>query len=226
MTAARLRRPATVLALLDLDETLVDRSAGFAAWTRSFADEWSLPDDQRVWIEELDRAVAQRAQFFTTLCERFPQAGPPDRLWDEYRARMPVLTPAFPGVLDHLEALRSAGWLLMVVTNGRTDNQVGKLRRTGIADVVHGWCVSEEAGVRKPDPAIFAMALTRLGARAGDDGWMVGDDPAADVAGGRAAGLRTLWVSHGRSWPGGDLRPHRSAQSPSDALGALASGDG
>ncbi|WP_456789486.1 HAD family hydrolase [Cellulomonas sp. P5_C5] len=214
-----------MIALLDLDETLVDRSAGFAAWARSFVDRWSLPGDQRVWIEELDRAVTQREQFFDALCERFPQAGPPDRLWQDYRNQLPLHTSAFPGVVEHLETLRSTGWRLMVVTNGRTETQVGKLRRTGIADVVHGWCVSEEAGVRKPDAAIFALALRRLGAAVGDRCWMVGDDPAADIAGGSAAGLRTLWISHGRRWPLSDLRPERTAVSPRDALAALAAGD-
>ncbi|KQR08608.1 HAD family hydrolase [Cellulomonas sp. Leaf334] len=211
-----------MIALLDLDETLVDRSAGFAAWARTFVEQWSLPEDQLVWIEQLDRAVTRREQFFDAVCERFPQAGPSDRLWQEYRTRMPLLAPAFPGVVEHLVTLRSTGWRLMVVTNGRVDNQLGKLRRTGIADVVHGWCISEEVGLRKPDAAIFAMALARLGAQDGDVCWMVGDDPAADIAGASTAGLRTLWISHGRPWPSGDVRPDRTAASPSDALAALA----
>lgn len=210
-----------MIALLDLDETLVDRSAGFSAWARSFADRWSLADHQRAWIEQLDRAVTQREQFFSILCDRFPQVGPPDQIWQDYRTQMPLLTPAFPGVLEALHSLRSAGCRLMVVTNGRVDNQVGKLRRTGIADVVHGWCVSEEAGVRKPDAAIFARALTRLGRPHDDECWMVGDDAAADIAGGAAAGLRTLWISHGRSWPSSEFRPDRTEGSPSDALAAL-----
>jgi hypothetical protein len=41
------------------------------------------------------------------------------------------------------------------------DNQIGKLRRTGILALLDGWCVSEEVGIRKPDPAIFALARQR-----------------------------------------------------------------
>ncbi|WP_258725650.1 HAD family hydrolase [Cellulomonas sp. NS3] len=211
-----------MIALLDLDGTLVDRSAGFAAWARSFADRWSLPDDDHAWLGELDRTVAQRRQFFEGVSRRFPEAGPPETLWQDFRAQMPLLTPAFPDVLERLDTLRSAGWRLMVVTNGRTDNQVGKLRRTGIADRVDGWCVSEEAGVAKPDAAIFASALARLGAADGAGCWMVGDDATADVAGGHAAGLRTHWISHGRPWPLRDLRPERTSVSPGDALALLA----
>jgi HAD superfamily hydrolase (TIGR01509 family) len=210
-----------MFALLDLDETLTDRSAGFTAWARLFVERWSLDDQDLLRLLELDRAVRRREQFFDRLSERFPSAGSPSELWHDYRRRMPGLTPAFPGVLARLEALRTSGWRLVVVTNGRTQTQLGKLRQTGIADVVHGWCISEELDVRKPDPAIFAAALARVGAPDAGACWMVGDDPAADVAGGHTAGLRTSWVSHGRSWPRDDLRPDRTSRSPSDALRAL-----
>ncbi|MEV7969644.1 HAD hydrolase-like protein [Sphaerisporangium sp. NPDC088356] len=32
-------------------------------------------------------------------------------------------------------------------------------------------------------------------------GWMIGDNLVADVTGGRAAGLRAIWVDRG-TWPG------------------------
>lgn len=30
-----------------------------------------------------------------------------------------------------------------------------------------------------------------------DGGWMVGDHPVADISGGQAAGLRTVWIDRG-----------------------------
>jgi FMN phosphatase YigB (HAD superfamily) len=38
------------------------------------------------------------------------------------------------------------------------------------------------------------------GAPGGDEGWMVGDSPAADIAGARAAGLTAVWLHRGRVW--------------------------
>jgi FMN phosphatase YigB (HAD superfamily) len=32
-------------------------------------------------------------------------------------------------------------------------------------------------------------------------GWVIGDNLLADIAGGRAAGLRTIWINRG-TWPG------------------------
>jgi putative hydrolase of the HAD superfamily len=54
--------------------------------------------------------------------------------------------------------------------------------------------VSEEAGVAKPDPKIFEIALDRLGVGALET-VMVGDSWINDIAGAAAAGLRTVWFN-------------------------------
>jgi FMN phosphatase YigB (HAD superfamily) len=53
---------------------------------------------------------------------------------------------------------------------------------------------SEDVGVAKPDPVIFEAALTALGVTA-PEAILVGDAWQADVVGGRAAGLRTVWLN-------------------------------
>jgi len=52
---------------------------------------------------------------------------------------------------------------------------------------------SAGAGVRKPDPAIFAPALELAGCRP-DEALHVGDTAEEDVAGARAAGIRSLLI--------------------------------
>ena len=49
--------------------------------------------------------------------------------------------------------------------------------------------------VGKPEPPLFRMALRRLGL-APHEAAMVGDSTASDVAGGRAAGMRTVFAAH------------------------------
>ncbi|GIH64336.1 HAD family hydrolase [Microbispora siamensis] len=68
---------------------------------------------------------------------------------------------------DGLARLRTAGWRVAIVTNGRADNQLGKIRRIGLDEVVDGWAVSEAEGVRKPDRGLFEIAATRAGAHRG-----------------------------------------------------------
>ncbi|MFE3238647.1 HAD family hydrolase, partial [Kitasatospora indigofera] len=91
------------------------------------------------------------------------------------------------------------------------------LKASGIDALVDGVCISEEAGTRKPDPAIFETAAASVGRSLARGGWMVGDNAALDGVGGRAAGLRTVWVSHGRPWPGG-TEPDYIALDVLDAL--------
>jgi putative hydrolase of the HAD superfamily len=89
-----------------------------------------------------------------------------------------------PGVLQALAALRARGLALAVVSNW--DCSLGeRLRETGIEPDVSVSCA--EAGAAKPDPAIFGIALERLGVEPRRT-LHVGDTP-EDEEGARAAGV-------------------------------------
>lgn len=210
-----------VLALLDLDGTLVDREAGFQVWAQTLVKDHSLGRGALAWLTATDLAVKERDRFFALVGERFPVVGDTVALWDDYRARMPQLAPVFPGVLDALIRLRLQGWRLGVVTNGQVDNQMGKLRRSGVLDLLDGWCISAEAGIRKPDPRVFQLARARCGVPDEDLCWVVGDDPDLDIAGGQASGMSTVWVSHGRAWGTASRPPDRTGHTPAQALNHL-----
>lgn len=81
-----------------------------------------------------------------------------------------------------------------IVSNNLLEEQQDKLRHCGLEPYVDALVVSEEAGMSKPDPAIFAIALERLGCAAAD-AVMVGDSWAADVIGAHAAGIRAVWFN-------------------------------
>lgn len=53
-------------------------------------------------------------------------------------------------------------------------------------------------GVKKPDPAIFGLALSRLGV-AGAEAFVVGDSYDRDIAPSKQLGCTTIWLK-GRSW--------------------------
>ncbi|MFG1845356.1 HAD family hydrolase [Micromonospora carbonacea] len=114
---------------------------------------------------------------------------------------MPELVSCPDEVLGSLGLLRDDGWSVAIVTNGQADNQLGKIRRTGLDRCVDAWAVSAEVGIRKPARGIFEAAALgcRLDLRGG--GWAIGDSPVLDVEGGRAAGLATVWVRRGKDWP-------------------------
>jgi len=115
---------------------------------------------------------------------------------------------------------RAMGWMLGIVTNGDAAIQARKIAAAGLADLVDAVCISGAEGVRKPDPRLFLLAAEMAGAPAGR-GWMIGDDPDADVAGGRAAGLRTVWVRRHRIWRESGYRPDMQADTTTEAIGLV-----
>ncbi len=99
----------------------------------------------------------------------------------------------YPEVPGALARLRAGGARLAVVSNWDVSLH-DVLERTGLRPLVDAVVVSAELGVAKPDPAIFAAALERLGAAAGD-ALHVGDSVEHDVAGARAAGIDAVLVA-------------------------------
>ncbi|MFE3114177.1 HAD-IA family hydrolase [Kitasatospora indigofera] len=204
------------LLMLDFDDTLIDRLAAVTAWISGYCAAHGLsPDVERRILGAM--RIRADLQTFEGLCAELPVPESADRLWARYNTEFPATVRPFPGVPNALEAVRADGWQVVVVTNGGGEIQRAKLKASGIDALVDGVCISEEAGTRKPDPAIFETAAASVGRSLARGGWMVGDNAALDVVGGRAAGLRTVWVSHGRPWPGG-TEPDYIALDVLDAL--------
>jgi len=116
-----------------------------------------------------------------------------------------------PDASAALAELRRRGYRLGLVSNtpwGTPDYLwTGQLERFGLVRFFEVTCFSSDVGFRKPDPRIFQAALKPLGvppARA----VFVGDEPEADIAGARGAGLASVWVD----------RHHRRPPSPAADL--------
>jgi FMN phosphatase YigB (HAD superfamily) len=184
------------LAIFDLDHTLIDTTAAFRLWAEEFAGAHGLAADEVEWLVAMggDGYVMTRQELFETIRERYDVPGTVEALLGAYRLRMPDLVRCEQAVLDALASLRADGWRIAIGTNGEAGNQRGKAERTGLVDVVDGVCISGVVGVAKPDPEFFRLAAESAGCAIGDGGWMVGDNLPNDIAGGSAAGLRTVWI--------------------------------
>lgn len=112
--------------------------------------------------------------------------------FDRLRTLMADL-PVYEQIVDRIRALRAAGYRTGLVTNNireAGDQWRAKVPLDELFDVVID---SSAVGLRKPNPAIFHLALEQLGgvdpARA-----VFLDDHPGNVAGARAAGLQALLV--------------------------------
>lgn len=84
-----------------------------------------------------------------------------------------------PWVMPLLKQLRERGIRVAIVTNMTLDWQLKKISRLGLAPWIDALVSSEEAGVEKPDPKIFRLALKKLGCSA-RNAVGLGDDPVSD----------------------------------------------
>jgi len=108
----------------------------------------------------------------------------------EAHQRVGLWTVAIDGAVQTVRALKDAGHRLGVVSNaeGRVAIDLAGAGYEGLFETIVD---SHLVGVEKPDPAIFRIALERMNA-APETTVFLGDVPAVDVAGARAAGLTAV----------------------------------
>lgn len=203
--------PPTRTVLVDLDDTLFDHRhsalAGLAA-ARARSDALARIEiaelaalhsihleatHARVLSGELTLEDARTVRFAAIARDC---GAPPDiaaELAGAYRDAYQRERRAVPGAVELLRALRSRA-RVCVVTNNLVVEQVEKLAHLEMTDLIDVLVISEEAGVAKPDPAIFRIALARCDTPA-DAAVMLGDSWTADVLGARAAAIRAVWFN-------------------------------
>jgi len=211
------------LALFDLDNTLLDREAAYARWADGFCRAHGLPAGAHARLVEADEdGFRDRADLFAEVRERFHLAAPVEDLVEAYHVDYPAAFDFPDTSRAALQRLRSAGWKVGVVTNGPAF-QERKLDVTDLHGEIDALCISAVVDSWKPDPGIFVEAARRCTTDL--DGWMVGDSGPADIRGGQAVGLRTIWFHRGRTWDLGDPGPDAEVADVPSAVDVIL-GDG
>ncbi|HEX5041322.1 MAG TPA: HAD-IA family hydrolase [Candidatus Polarisedimenticolaceae bacterium] len=121
-----------------------------------------------------------------------------DHLWDAHR-RFGLWTVAIPGTPEALRRLKEQGYRMAVISNaeGRVEQDLLSAGYDGLFETVVDSFV---VGVEKPDPAIFAIALERIGA-APENALYLGDVPSVDVEGARSAGIAPVLLDRHDLYP-------------------------
>lgn len=204
--------PVTTI-LFDLDDTLFDHAgtarAALAATAAGRPALQQVPVEElyqrysklleemhpRVLSGQLSPPVARQLRFEQLLApyERGISAAASRQVAEEHYGHYRRLRQPVAGALALLQRLKPA-YQIGIVTNNRTDEQREKLRVLGMSTLVDALITSEDVGVLKPDPAIFQVALQRLGASPAAT-VLVGDNWEADVLGALAVGIRPLWLN-------------------------------
>ncbi|PYR90133.1 MAG: hypothetical protein DMF84_21785 [Acidobacteria bacterium] len=197
--------------LFDLDDTLFDHHrsarAALAGVHAAFASSASFDEFERHHIHFLEEmhieVLAGRVALDDARRERFRRVFAALGLAIDERTTDAVACAYRDGYMTARRATEGAAALLAelrpharvaIVTNNLLDEQQDKLEYCGLASFVDALVASEDVGVSKPDPAIFQIALDRIGAST-EHAVMMGDSWQADIAGAHAAGIRAVWFN-------------------------------
>jgi len=172
----------------------------------------------RFWADR-DRARLGRIDIRIAVAEMFRDAlrdlGIDDHplatgLADFYRDLRDAALQPFPGAIQTLRRLRSAGAQTALLTNGGAAQQRERISRFGLADLFDCIVIEGEFGIGKPDERVFHHAMQALSS-APEATWMVGDSLEADIEPAVSLGLHTIWVNAlGAGLPeGATIVPHR-----------------
>lgn len=112
----------------------------------------------------------------------------------QYEAAMCAGAEPVPNGEQLLPQLKAAGYRLGLISNTMFagSSHINDLARFGLAHHFETMLFSADANKWKPTTAPFHHVLETLGVEPANAVY-VGDDPAADVVGGRAAGMKTVY---------------------------------
>ena len=189
--------------VFDAYGTLLDVHAAMARhadrlppdWERISA-EWRAKQLEYTWIRTLT-GPDQHADFWTVTHDalsfvaarhRITDQAVLDDLLDTYRH-----LPAYPDALPTLRALKAAGLKTAILSNGEPSMLSDAVQSAGLADLLDAVVSVEDAGVFKPHPRVYGLAVTALGLPSPQLGFVAGNPWDAQAAG--AAGFRVFWCN-------------------------------
>ena len=192
----------------DLDRTLWDFDAAAEVAFERIYDKYDLkslgipsahefhevyhPLNERLWElyreDKITKADLNRTRFLKPL-EHYGihDIELADHLSEDYVYWSPRIVRLVPGTMELLDYLKPK-YHLHLITNGFQEVQHTKLSGSGLEPYFETLTVSEEVGVKKPNPEIFFYALRKAHATT-EESLVIGDEMAVDIDGARAAGI-------------------------------------
>ena len=187
--------------IFDLDGTLADTSGDLlAAANACFRDMGAGdvlgPDDAGVALRGgrrmLTVGLERLGRYDDATVDRYYPV-----LLEAYGAAIALHTRMYPGAMDAVEALKSAGFSVGICTNKPEGLARQLLTELDVLAAFGSLVGADTLPVRKPDPAPLFEAAQRLG-RAARDCLLVGDSD-TDRNTARAAGVPSILVTFGPS---------------------------
>ena len=108
--------------------------------------------------------------------------------WEKHRLHITL----YPEAKDVLRSMWETGLHVGLISDIDHDFMLDQLTRLGIIEFFDSLTSSEEAGVWKPNPRIFELALSKAECT-GSEAIHIGDNFERDIQGGKNMGMATVW---------------------------------
>ncbi|WP_346935718.1 HAD family hydrolase [Clostridium sp.] len=194
--------------LFDLDDTIHDRNRSLSKFVDLFKLKYSevLDYDSMAIIKdiffEIDKqGYKPREEMFKELQDRILWRYKPDlkELIDFWNVEFPKCAEPMPNLYNVLDYFIDRNIKMGIITNGNSDFQNTKIDKLDFRKYMKTIIISEEIDIRKPDPKIFHLALSKINSK-NETTLFVGDNPIIDIKGAIDSGLTSVWLSHGEAW--------------------------
>lgn len=213
--------------LIDLDDTLLDFHTANRRAIAQLMGELKLASDtvfdeyqavnHACWAAlergEMDQETLHVERFRRFLAQKGRNDAPAS-VAARFAQLLGEQTVEVPGAYEMLRQIADEK-PVVILTNGITVIQRARLSRSRMAALAAKVVISQEAGVSKPDPCIFEMALDGTSPRRA---LMIGDGIRSDVLGANRAGMDVCWFNaEGKTLPEG-VRAQYEVHSPEEAV--------
>lgn len=187
------------MVFFDIGGVMYDDSIYARSWMRALRESGGEFTDEAFDQEYTAARAAQDGSFRRRLSTRFLGADHDLSVLEERAARYWAYpaTALYPDVHPCLAALTADRYRLGVIANQPSSVRAA-LDRDGLTASFEVWGVSDDLGLQKPDPALFAHVLATADV-APERTVMLGDRLDYDVRPARAAGMRAIWVLRGEA---------------------------
>lgn len=211
--------------LFDLDDTIFDfqkaeklafyetmNQAGLKAdevhqslYSKINGQMWKMLEQNLITKEEL------KVRRFKDFLEASHQQYDPVHLKELFQASLGSQGCLIAGAEELLRDL-SSRYDLYAATNGITQIQQGRIKKSGIDVYFKKFYISESMNCKKPEKIFFEKISADLKVPC-DEFVLVGDSLTADIAGGRNAGVKKIWFNPHHIENDTDIQPDHEADS-------------
>ncbi|MET3558047.1 putative hydrolase of the HAD superfamily [Streptococcus rupicaprae] len=195
--------------LFDLDHTLLDFDAAEEAALQQLFEPYHVTNiaaykvayrriNSQLW-RDLEAGKISKKELVETRFSRtfaqFNQFVDGQELAQAYQQHLSQQGQIYQGADQLLTSLVARGYRLFAATNGIAAIQKGRLQASGLLSYFEQVFISEEMGTAKPALAFFEKMAEQIKDFQHEEALMIGDSLTADIPGGIAAGLKTVWVN-------------------------------